>query len=399
MKKKTRDIKLSEASLIEVLPLVTQRAEHKKIFLGNKESGHFLMVSSYWKPLVKILKKPIRVKDILRKLRRRNKKITSTNLRILLLFLAQFGLIKKIDRHKLRFAKPIKYYASKKITPKKAKSFFTPFLVFLYSFFFSLSLSSIFIIPGLMPKTEDFFWHPNITICLLSSFIFSWILAVVHELAHFIVARFNKVNCTFSISNRFLFLVTETEYPDIFSVSKVKRLMIYSAGVFVDLVILGTIFVLLQFSSFSVLLFAFLKQISLIIWLGILWQFLFFMKTDFYFIVKEIVDCQNLYTLAMKRIKSWFSEKEKMSLQEEKRCPVATFYAFFILFGIGLLATIFFFYYIPIILRTIFGAIGNIFVGISINSFGLVLDGVTVLGIYLFTGVLLTLSIFKERSQ
>jgi len=157
---------------------------------------------------------------------------------------------------------------------------------------------------------------------------------------------------------RAYFLVALTSIHGMYLVEKKNRLLIYSAGMIVDLTIasIGIVSLWLvdkQIILLDPLLYKFIQQIVLLEWLGILWQFFFFMKTDIYYIFSDIINYNDILDDTIKLIKNYLlkiiykQSKNKQQLSKKKRVMLMGYSLFFTL-GIFLIWIRFFTYFIPI---------------------------------------------------
>lgn len=400
------NIKIKNNSIIEALPLVTQRARDGKIYIGNKATKSFLVIDSYWTPLVDILKTPQTVEEIARKLKRIDDECFSEDevmakIKILLLFFSKYHLLHRIDNHIFHHHLKVAGVYFPKLTPKLIKLIFNPIPIAVIIGFGIVALTSPFINHNFIPKPIDFFWHPRLSIALLTYFLISWIMVYFHEFAHFATARFFGAKGGFRFSHRLYFLVVETWFPDIYALHEYKRIAIFMSGIITDLAIVGISYLLLTYQHFfpflSPLFFIFIRQIVLLQWLTILWQFYFFMQTDLYYVIKDLLHIGNLYSLSLEKVKSWIFGSPFTPKLKKRDSIIVSIYAVFFICGTITAFIRYGFYHLPITFWLFQKSIFDIANGIKTNDLVTTCDGIVVFTLETFFFLLL-LSTFDYHS-
>ncbi len=402
MLQRAKPINLVDSSIVEAVSLIVRPAGKEKIFLGNKRLSVFILIDKSWRPLAKIMKESLTVREISQKLNLKDainfpKDRVESMVKIMILNLAKYRLIRGIDGFSLPQPATEKNFFSGLISTQKAKKLISSYFWGVpLSLFIAAAALSLWFFPELIPSSADFFWHPRFSPSLFTFFVFGWLTGLCHELAHFLVARARGIKAEISFSNRLYFLVVETRYADIFSVSSKDRIAVYLAGTAIDLAILGAgflfliVFPNLPFSHFW--FYQIVRQLILVEWLGILWQMLFFMKTDFYFVIKEALGIENLFTYAQAEIKSWFVRTDA----KQKSSLAVRLYAVFMLLGTITALMLFIFYQLPIIFNLSLGAMNSFFIGLLKANSVILVDGVIVLLIYFVSLYLFGLSLRKK---
>jgi hypothetical protein len=392
---KSQNINIRADSLISAFVLTSQPAGNGKIYLGSKETGKFILVKKYWDPIACLLWKPI----TLRKLAERLSQMDSQNFpkekalaltKIMILKLAEHGLVHKIDETELyKPRQPEKAFLA---CPRWARVFVKPYFIPFYFILASLALILPLFSQDLIPRSQDFFWHPRFSISLLTSFVFVWISGFLHEFVHFMTACSQGVWGKIRLSYRLNFLVLETTFPSLHAIARPWRISVFLSGMIVDLMLLAC-FYLLILTQGSLLL----KQLALLTWLGVLWQFLFFTRTDFYFVIKEIVGVENLYTYAKEKIYSVLTGKPfNHSLTKKERFWVNT-YAIFFFIGTFLAIVRYGFYHLPIITKLILGSFQNLVLGYQTQNTTMFSDGLVAISIQILVTILLIYEVYKKK--
>lgn len=172
------------------------------------------------------------------------------------------------------------------------------------------------LVPDYIPEPRDYFFHPWYSVAVGFMTFFGWILVAFHELAHLFAAKSVGTEGYFSLSNRLVFIVAQTNLGNIWTIPREKRYIVYFAGMAWDTVMVFVCLVLLLFSdqgiiTLSTLWYNFLKAIIFIKVWGVIWQFRFNMQTDVYYTVTNYFKCRNLLGDAQTYIKNFLSRFTK----------------------------------------------------------------------------------------
>lgn len=168
------------------------------------------------------------------------------------------------------------------------------------------------LLPTYIPRPSDLFFHPLYFVAVGFMYFFGWILVAYHELAHLFAAKAAGTEGNFSLSNRLIFVVAQTNLGNIWTVPREKRYTVYCAGIAWDVILTLGCLILLIFSDQQVLVlptlvYNFLKAIVFIQVWRIIWQFRFNMQTDIYYVMSNYFNCKNLLGDARTHIKNSLS--------------------------------------------------------------------------------------------
>lgn len=128
---------------------------------------------------------------------------------------------------------------------------------------------------------------------------------LLHESYHALAGRRLGLPSTLTIGRRFYYLVAETRLDSLFSVPKTKRYLPFLAGMLADIVLISAL----------TLVAALLHDLGLPTWcagvclaiafsglLRVIWQFMFYLETDLYFVISHALRCPDLQAAARFRI-------------------------------------------------------------------------------------------------
>lgn len=403
-----QEVRLRSGSKVQAFLLNCQPARAGKIFIGSRETNSYIIVDACWQPIVKLLSEERSVLEIANKLSQIDprsfcKEDALDKTKILIMGLAKHKMIKKIDGKVIFNCLPKEKVALNPII-EKAAFFVTrhiPILMIVTLALFALLTPLVF--PETFPRPSDFYWSKYLSLCIASSFAFTWISVFLHEGAHLIIARRYGLDGKLRISHRLNFLVVETYFPDIYSIPKKGRMAIYISGMIIDMAIISLFYICIFLinSKFLYLqgLVLLLKQFVLLQWLSILWQFFFYMKTDFYFVIKEFVGIENLYTFAKERMLNILKFKQVDLPITKKENRIVNIYTVFFLIGNILGIARYVFYHLPILVTGVISGVEEIVNGLETSNIVPFADGLVFVTVELFFTTLLVHSIVKERRK
>ncbi|WP_147444691.1 hypothetical protein [Corallococcus sp. CA053C] len=153
--------------------------------------------------------------------------------------------------------------------------------------------------PELMPGWRALFFTQHITLSYLLLTVLGYLSVFLHEMAHLLAARSLGVPCRLGVGNRLWLLVAETDMTGIWRVAPRQRYLPFLAGPMLDAVSASLLLFVAYAAQHGVLtlspLGAALVQAMLLRYLmGIAWQCYFFVRTDFYYVICNVLGCKNL---------------------------------------------------------------------------------------------------------
>ena len=417
--KKSLKIQISGSSVIKFHPLSRIREPDNRYYVGHEASNTYLHLDEKYAEMIRLcdgkrnLKKVVNLYSQYHNLPR--KKDARKNLLKETIDLMQqlfnYNLIQYINSIELASAKKIRKTKAI-LKPAFLKYFFSTPAYLLYFFLFTLGFLLTLRYPFLFPRAKDIFWHPQLSYSVITQLIVSIIVISKHEVFHLASAASFGIRGNLSLSKRYFYLVAETKLDNIYKISRDKRIKIYIAGIASDCIVygLGILILLLSKTNFilsSSLPFGFIKQVVLISWLSIIWQFRIFMKTDIYALIEDYSGYDDLIEFSYVKIKynlykflRYFSKRFSKMYKKYRNLyvyefykdikQISSWYVLFVFFGTILTIIQLFFYEIPITITAVRGAFINIFSGYFSNNLSFFLDGIVVVFIQsLYWGLLL----------
>lgn len=345
----TKTINLDDHSTVEAIPLNWRKLNSDTYAVGSEFNSHCLFANQ---SIVRILPF-LDGKQSIREVSELAGADVNT-VKLLVLQLARAGYIRSIDNNLI-----CKVIQKTRSTSSQYQAI-EVFLFFLLAFAsLVFTLSSSILNQNLIPDTAGFFWGSRQSLNLLTAFLFSAISLAVHESFHFLTARAFGANPTFSISNRLFFLVAETKIKNIYNLKRWQRIAIYAAGIASEIILIAAACALKLNATLPALAVRLINQFLIIEIISILWQFLFFMKTDIYYIICEI---SKSYKLQEEAIDLMLLNKGGRS---KLLSPSLVFYTTFMIIGTFVAFFRYFFYHLPIVFGLLIKAFTSLVISFS----------------------------------
>ncbi len=205
-------------------------------------------------------------------------------------------------------------------------------------------------VPDLFPHPHDLFPFDSIVADIVISMLISIVLLTVHESGHVLAARVYGLEAKVRLGHRLLLIVLETDMPRIWSLPRTKRNIPLLAGLCIDHTLLLLTLSLLTFVPLpSSTLEAILEIVVLQLFMMSIYQCLFFMKTDLYYVFQNVSGCYNLLenTEGWLKAKIPFLRLKNTAVIYEKERNIVRGYAVFYIIGLFASGAIFVFYVIP----------------------------------------------------
>jgi radical SAM protein with 4Fe4S-binding SPASM domain len=289
-----------------------------------------------------------------------------------------------------------------------------------YLVFIALGLSIMLFNPRYFPRYSDFFVSQRYTIIGVVGFLVAFLLMFKHELAHLFAARAYGVNSRIRLNNRLMYIVMETDLSNLWLAPKKKRMTAYIAGTRSDLMTISLFVILLYLkdtggfeyladttgiSGFlslgsyieSSIFYRFVKLVIFLSALMVVFQFMFYMRTDVYYMVAHGLDCKNLYEDARRLLKNGFRRiggRKIISLEgsiSSREMRIIKCYAFLHFVGVALVILLFLYFFLPITIVMYIGATTTLFSAMSSGSMAswVFLDSLLFISFHLIYFVLL----------
>jgi hypothetical protein len=162
-------------------------------------------------------------------------------------------------------------------------------------------------VPYLRPSYHNIFFTQYLALIPITLTAATIPAILLHESFHALAGRRLGLPSALTISRRFYYLVAETRLDSLFSVPRRKRYLPFLAGMIADVVLMSAL----------TLIAAFLHDQGLPAWcpgvclaiaftcvLRLIWQFMFYLETDLYYVVAHALRCPDLQSATRFHIKT-----------------------------------------------------------------------------------------------
>lgn len=169
----------------------------------------------------------------------------------------------------------------------------------------------------LRPSYQHFFFTDHITLIALALALGQFPLLLLHEGYHALAARRRGLPSSLGIGRRYYYLVAETRLNSLYSVPRRQRYLPFLAGTLIDAVGVA-VFTLLASGGRQLGVPSWLSELALAYALSgllrIVWQGMFYLETDLYFVINTASGCSDLHGAAAYRLRSWLGRVLRLDL-------------------------------------------------------------------------------------
>ncbi len=293
------------------------------------------------------------------------------------------------------------------ITRKHVGWMFSKYAWIVYGVLAATCVAIFVAVPDYIPHYQDFFFHPWYSVAIVFWFFFGWPLIAYHEIAHLFAAKAVGTEGYFSLSNRLLFIVAQTNLGNIWTVPRKKRYTVYLAGMAWDTVMLFALLVLLLLTDHNMIRmpplgYAFVKSVVFAKVWSIIWQFRFNMQTDIYYVVANYFKCRSLLPDAQANIKNSLSrfirkfKKTDFAGTPESEMRAIKWYTLLYFVGTSVTIASYFLRSFPIFIEQVKRAIEGITIGYAANP-ELYTDGIVLICVASFNWSLWGYLVLRTR--
>lgn len=265
--------------------------------------------------------------------------------------LVELGLVKTIDGKSLEVSK-------QKQSPKGftwipaslGRLFFNKVMNTLYLLIICINVCLLIANPQLFPSYKDLFIFDAMMFNVLTFSAITLLLILIHEFGHILAVRSYDLPAKLGVGHRLLFVVFETDLSLAWKLEKKQRNTLYTAGIFFDQVI---IFIALLLKGMlpgtNTILTGILGIVILDIFIKMIYQCCFYMKTDLYYLFENSTGCYNLMENGRAYLRKWFPFIKQDGTTEtfEGEEKTVRVYSIFYICGVVLTLSLFLSYFIP----------------------------------------------------
>ena len=181
------------------------------------------------------------------------------------------------------------------------RAVFSPLARALYAIAFAAAAVACLRDPALVPSAGHVLFTDSLLIAGVTLFVGQILLTLVHESFHVLAGRRLGLNTSVRISRRMYYVVFETRLDGLVSVPRRQRYLVILAGLLADVLVV-TAFVLVA-STTSGTLRGLCLALAFTTLPRIMWQFLFHLRTDVYYLVTTALGLDDLDGAARQRLR------------------------------------------------------------------------------------------------
>jgi putative peptide zinc metalloprotease protein len=381
---------LTPETRVTLYPL-TMRLEDEEYIVGRAETGEFVALPEVGGRIVELFRRGCPLGEAQAQLQQEYG--AEVDLDDFVASLVELGFVQALDGHRLETAEAPRPNLAW-LQARHVRWLFSRPVQFIYLILLAAAAFTLVTRPELFPRYQDFFWSPITSLVILVNTAIVMTNLALHELAHLVAARSLGVPARIGLGTRLHNLVVQTDVTGLWAVPRRQRYRVYLAGMAWNLFGMSVAFLLLAYAPLAALARDLLQALVLAVFLGVLWQFEFYMRTDMYFVIMDLLRCHNLFgdSLAYLRYRArrlWrrvFPTADAAPANPLDHLPTherrkVSLYAWFVLVGSTVSLIVFALYGLPILVELFVKAGLSVWQGVAQRQLWPFLDGAATLAI------------------
>ncbi len=188
---------------------------------------------------------------------------------------------------------------------------FSPFAWAAYAAVFGVWLVTVIHNDDLLPRPGHIFFADSLLVVQFGIIFGQLPLVFLHEACHVLAGRRLGLRSRLSVSNRYLYIVFETQMNGLLSVERRKRYLPFLSGMACDVVVFSLLGLLAHSTRTAGGAFSPVGKIALALAFTVLmrfaWQFQLYLRTDLYYVFATALNCHDLHnaSTALLRNRIW----------------------------------------------------------------------------------------------
>ena len=179
------------------------------------------------------------------------------------------------------------------------RALFSPFAWLCYTVLIAVWLFAVVHDNDLWPRPRYVFFTHSLLVVQLSMIVGQLPLVFLHEAFHTLAGRRLGLRSRLGISNRYMYIVFETQMNGLLSVERRKRYLPFLAGMVCDVVELSLLGLLANATRDANGSFSLTGRIALALAFTVVirlaWQFQLYLRTDLYYVFSTALSCHDLH--------------------------------------------------------------------------------------------------------
>jgi putative peptide zinc metalloprotease protein len=348
------NVPLTKESRIELHPLEHRIESDEEVLVGRSDISHFIMIPHVGWEVLELLRQGKTIDQIEEELSAAYHEPVEV-LEFVQELVAEHPFIYRLDGQVLNEAVSSKEHFTW-IPASLGRVLFHPVGWGIYALLLAFCLIVFVLDPQYVPSSSDFFASSSLTVNIIAALGISWLVLFVHELAHLTAAKSLGIGCRLGMGHRLVFPVAETDMSNIVLLPHRSRYRAYLAGLCSDTVFLSACMGIqlltnagwLELGSSALLT---VRMISFHVMNLMLFQLLFFMKTDLYYVVTTYLRCERLMEQTMLFWQRRFGREAEWAEVPPRDKKLVYVYAWFYALGIGVTLVWFALIQVPVMYR------------------------------------------------
>lgn len=181
------------------------------------------------------------------------------------------------------------------------RAVFSPLAWALYAIAIAAAAIACLRDPALVPSAAHVLFTDSLLIAGVTLFVGQILLTLVHESFHVLAGRRLGLNTSVGISRRMYYVVFETRLDGLVSVPRRQRYLVILAGLVADVLVVCAF--VLAAATTSGMLRGLCLALAFTTLPRIMWQFLFHLRTDIYYLVTTALGLDDLDAAARQRLR------------------------------------------------------------------------------------------------
>jgi hypothetical protein len=188
------------------------------------------------------------------------------------------------------------------------RALFSPLAWVLYLAVIAGGVITMIADPAVRPSYRNIFFTSYLSLIPVVLALTQFPFVLLHEGFHALAGRRLQLPSKLGVGRRLHYLVAETRLDALYSVPRAQRYVPFLAGSLVDAVEVGA-FTMLSSAGRHWGVPSWLSGLCLAFAFGallrVLWECLFYLETDVYFVIKTATGCADLHGAAKSRVRGW----------------------------------------------------------------------------------------------
>ncbi|MBG9797321.1 PqqD family protein [Brevibacillus laterosporus] len=334
-------MELTNSSMLRMHPLQKRQVNEEETIIGRPDKSEYIMLPTFAVEIIEMLDQGQTITQVAEEMERRFGEPVDVH-DFALDLINEYQFVYTVDGTVVN-EKEIRIDHFPWISERVGKVLFNKLTFSISIACFLSAVTLLFFQHEYFPVFTDIFSSPSLTASLLLAVVVNYLFLFIHETAHLTAVRSLGVGSRIGFSHRLFFPVAETNMSDIVLVEPHKRYTAYLAGMSGD-ALFFSIGVWLLYANdvgaimLSNFMLSFIKLMNLNFLMALGFQFMFFMRTDIYYVFTTFFGCNNLFDNTQlffrKFYRKWTpAEQEVWDTVDMREKQVIRWYSIFFLLG------------------------------------------------------------------